>query len=298
MKMKPREFLALLKSVQKDMVGVPTPEEMRADLDEFAKRVVVADGVTTQETDLNNVACLRVEPDTPNDGNILYLHGGGYISGSPKSHLGITSYIANQTKCVVWSADYRLAPEHPFPGALEDAVACYKALLEKVDSADRIIIAGDSAGGGLSVASMFEARKQELPMPAGLALMSPFSDLTLSGWSHEAVGDRDILATPEVLEVMASWYSGDEDRANAMVSPCFGDFSGMPPMIIHAGSEEVLLSDSTRLAERAGEARVPVVLKIWPLMPHVFQLHTKLLAEAVASVDEISAWISDRLAAS
>lgn len=274
---------------------MPTPKQMRADLDDFADRVVIADNVITEDTDLGGVACLRVDPKSANGGHILYFHGGGYISGSPRSHLGLTSYIANATQCTVWSPDYRLAPDHPFPGAFDDAAASYKALLEKVGSADRIIVSGDSAGGGLTIASMFQARELNLPMPAGLALMSPFCDLTLSGWSHSVAGERDFLATPEVLEVMASWYAGQHDRTDARISPCFGDFTDFPPMLIHVGSEEVLLSDSTRLAERAGEARVPVDLKIWPLMPHVFQLHTKFLAAAVASVDEISEWISERL---
>lgn len=293
--MSPRDFLALLKSVKKDLIGEPNPSEIRADLDEFARRVRVADGVTFADTSLNGVPCLRVAPVTESGGHILYLHGGGYISGSPKSHLGVTSLMAKLTNSVVWSADYRLAPEHPFPAALDDAVDCYRALLEQGIPADRIVISGDSAGGGLTVASMFAAREESLAMPAGLALMSPFADLTLSGGSHKVVGDRDYLATPEVLEVMANWYAGDHDRSDARVSPCFGDFSGFPAMIIHAGSEEVLLSDSTRLAEQVGLAGAPVELKIWPLMPHVFQLHTKLLDDALASVEELCAWISNRL---
>lgn len=296
MSMSPREFLALLKSVKKELDGVPSPKEMRADLADFSKRVRIADGVTSEAVDLNKVPCLRIAPETPNDGHVLYFHGGGYISGSPSSHLGVTSEIAGQTQSTVWSADYRLAPEDPFPAAVDDAIACYRALLEKVGTADRIIVAGDSAGGGLSVALMFLAREQNLPLPAGLALMSPFADLTLSGWSHSIAKDRDFLATPEVLEVMAGWYAGEAEKTDPLVSPYRGDFSGFPPMLVHVGSEEVLLSDSMRLAERAGAAGASVEVKVWPLMPHVFQLHTKFLADANASVEEISAWITRRMA--
>lgn len=298
MSMSPQDFLALLKSVKKELDGIPSPEEMRADLDDFARRVQVSSDVTYKESMLNQVPCLRVSAENESDSHILYFHGGGYISGTPQSHLGLTSRIAKQTGSVVWSADYRLAPEHPFPAALDDAVACYGALLDQGVPADKIIVSGDSAGGGLAVASMFVARQNNLPMPAGLALMSPFTDLTLSGESHQVALDRDFLATPGVLKVMASWYAGSHDPSDAQLSPCFGEFTGFPAMIIHAGSEEVLLSDSTRLAERAGLAGVSVDLKIWPLMPHVFQLHTKFLDDAVASVNELSAWISGRLAGS
>lgn len=295
----PRDFLTLLKSVKKELDGIPSPEEMRADLADFARRIQVAEGVNVEERKLNQVPCLQISPGTKSASHILYFHGGGYISGSPQSHLGLTSLLAQQANAVVWSADYRLAPESPFPAALEDAVSCYRALLEQEGvPASRIVISGDSAGGGLALASMLVAKQKDLPMPAGLALMSPFADLTLSGGSHNVAHERDFLATPEVIEVMATWYAGAHDKSDPRVSPCFGEFSGFPPMKIHAGSEEVLLSDSTRIAERAGLDRVMVDLKIWPDMPHVFQLHTKFLADAVASVSELSTWISERLNAS
>lgn len=297
MSMSPREFLALLKSVKKELDGIPSPEEMRADLNDFARRVKMADDTVSEETSLNGVACLRILPNGETAGHVLYFHGGGYISGSPKSHLGLTSLLAKHSKAVVWSIDYRLAPEHPFPAALDDAVASYEALLNQGVSADQIIFAGDSAGGGLALATALVAREKELPMPVGLALMSPFTDLTLSGDSHKVVADRDYLATPEVLDVMANWYAGAHDKSDARLSPCFGSFAGFPPMIIHVGSEEVLLSDSTRVAERAGLSGVKVELKIWPLMPHVFQLHSKFLADANASIEELSAWVSKHLSA-
>lgn len=216
--------------------------------------------------------------------------------GSPTTHLGITSALAKQSGSNVWSIDYRLAPENPYPAAIEDAVTAYRDLLEKADSPDRIVVCGDSAGGGLTVASMLKAKTLGLPMPAGLAMMSPFTDLTLSGWSHGACKDRDFMADPDTLNEMAGSYADGTDRKNELISPIYGDLAGLPPMLIHVGTEETLLSDSTTLAEKAGNAGVLVELKIWPEMPHVFQLYAKFLEAGDQSIEEISNWISSRFA--
>lgn len=295
MKMEPREFLKLLKS-KKDSQGTkPSIEDLRIEMDETAKRIPLAEGVSTHTADLNGVPCVRLEPATKSDTHILYMHGGGYIIGSPQSHMAFTSVLAKQAGANVWSIDYRLAPETPFPGALDDVVSSYQALLEIAGSADKIVIAGDSAGGGLTAASMLKAKNLGLPMPAALAMMSPFTDLSLSGDTHDTCVGRDFLADKETLDEMVEYYVADGDNKDPFASPLFGDLAGLPDMLIHVGSEEVLLSDSTRLAERAGGAGVSVELKVWPDMPHVFQLYAKFLEAGDQSLTEIADWIAEKL---
>lgn len=297
MKMNPRDFLDLLKTGTEKQNPNASIEEKRAEMVEVCARFPIAEDVSTHSTDLGGVPCIRLEPPIESSFHVLYFHGGGYIMGSPQTHLGITSALAKHSKSNVWSVDYRLAPENPFPAAVEDAVSSYRALLEKADSANHVMVCGDSAGGGLTVASMLKAKSLDLPMPAGLAMMSPFTDLSLSGWSHGACTDRDFMADPDTLDEMAGSYADGADRKNELISPIYGDLAGLPPMLIHVGSEETLLSDSTTLAERAGNAGVPVELKIWPEMPHVFQLYAKFLAAGDESIEEISNWISSRFAA-
>lgn len=295
MKMEPQKFLELLKTNTQGQDKTPPVEIMRADFDSQGKRSPIHDSLRADMTELGGVACLCLAPKTKGKAHILYLHGGGYAGGSPVSHQGVTSALAVATELTLWSVDYRLAPEHPFPAGLEDALAAYQGLIDIAGSADNIIVAGDSAGGGLSVATMLKAKEMGLPMPAGLALLSPWSNLTLDSWSLTHNVERDFLAAPEMLDIMAGWYADAQERAHPLISPCFGDLSGLPPMLIHVGSEEILLSDSVLLTERAAGEKVPVTLKIWPDMPHVFQMFSHFLEAAETSISEISDWMGQQL---
>ena len=292
--MNPRDFLQLLQaSAEKQEKGVPL-EQKRADMEALCARFPRAEGVTISDAELGGVRCLKQETAQPSAMHILYFHGGGYISGSPETHLVLTTQLAQKSSTTLWSLDYRLAPENAFPGAVDDCLAAYRDLLEQVGASDRVIVAGDSAGGGLTTASMLKAKEAGLPMPAGLVMLSPFVDLTLSGWSNEALADRDFLAEPDTLGEMSALYVGEAERTHPHISPIFADLSGLPDMLIHVGAEEALLSDSTRLAEKAGAAGVSVELKVWPDLPHVFQLYCKFLEAAHTSLDEISSWIASR----
>ncbi len=295
MKMEPRKFLELLKTNTQGQDKTPPVEVMRAEFDSQGKRSPIPDTLRADTTELGGVACLRLEPVAKGAAHILYLHGGGYAGGSPVSHQGVTSALSAAAGLTLWSVDYRLAPEHPFPAGLDDALAAYQALIDVAGSADNIIVAGDSAGGGLSVATMLKAKEMGLPMPAGLVLLSPWSDLTLNSWSLTHNVEKDFLAAPEMLDIMAGWYAAEQKRAHPLISPSFGDLSGLPPMLIHVGSEEILMSDSVLLAERAAGARVAVTLKIWPDMPHVFQMFSHFLEAAETSISEISGWMSQKL---
>lgn len=295
MKMEPQKFLALLKSNTEGSSKTPSLEDMREEFQREGKKAPIAEGVSVSEKELGGVACLCMEPATATKSHIIYLHGGGYAGGSPTSHQGLTSSFVACSGMTLWSLDYRLAPENPFPAAIDDAIAAYGALQEMGVAPDNIIIAGDSAGGGLSVATMLKAKQVGMPMPAGLVLMSPWTNLTLQGWSMENNVDKDFLAAPEMLDIMAGWYVGDTARDNPLVSPCLADLAGLPKMIIHAGADEVLMSDSVLLAERAAGAGVEVTLKIWPEMPHVFQMFGRFLEAAELSIAEIADWASKQV---
>ncbi len=212
---------------------------------------------------------------------LLYLHGGGYVIGSASTHRGLTGHLAKASGCEVFTPDYRLAPEHPFPAALDDAEAAWMALIQRGFRPEQMAVAGDSAGGGLSVALAMRLRDKGLPMPSSITLFSPWVDLTQSQ-----------LYTPECEPVLqANWtekcaalYAGPEALDNPLISPVFGDLSGLPPLLIQVGSEEILLNDSERLARVARRDGVSTSLEIHNGLWHVFQLHSSQLARAGAAV--------------
>lgn len=293
MKMEPRKFLSVLKANMDGQDRTPSLDVMREEFDREGKRNPKVDGVKESASELGGISCLCLEANNSGNTHILYLHGGGYVGGSPESHKGMTSALPAKTKMKLWSLDYRLAPEAPFPAAVDDVILAYTALIDIAGSASQIVIAGDSAGGGLTLTSMLKAKELGLPMPAGLVLLSPWTNLKMDRWSHKTQIEKDFLASPEMLEKMAGWYAGHHDRTHPHISPAYGDLSDLPPMLIHVGSEEILMSDSVLLAERAGGAGVDITLKIWPDMPHVFQMFAKFLDPAERSIDEIANWILD-----
>jgi monoterpene epsilon-lactone hydrolase len=221
---------------------------------------------------------------------LLYLHGGGYFACSPRSHRPITTAFA-QHGFRVYAPEYRLAPEHPFPAAVLDAVAAYRAV--RADAARPIVIAGDSAGGGLSLATMLKLRDEGNPLPAAAALFSPFTDLTYSGGSRETNERCCSMFHSSGFALAAAFYiSMGADPRDPLASPIYGDLRGLPPLLIHVGSAETLLDDSTRLAERARAAGVPVEITIWPVVPHVWQLFRRFVPEGRQSLDQAAAFLA------
>lgn len=203
---------------------------------------------------------------------ILYLHGGGYCIGSMDTHRGLASRLALAAESAVVVLDYRLAPEHPFPAALDDATAAYLDLLAQGIPASRIAIAGDSAGGGLTAATLLALRRSGVDLPAAAACLSPWVDLTQSSPSYRSKADADPMVTAAGLDEMAGAYLGGEDAHNELASPLFAaDLGGLPPVLIEVGEREVLLDDATGLADRIRDAGGPVTLTVWPEMIHVFQ---------------------------
>ncbi len=226
--------------------------------------------------------------ESDGDAVLLYLHGGGYVFGGPDGHRDLAWRLAKEGNISVLVVDYRLAPEHPFPAAVDDATASYKWLLGNGYSAEKILVAGDSAGGGLSVALMLNLKNLGLPLPVAAALISPWTDLAATGESVAANAEADSMISPEALEKFADLYLGDRDPKAPLASPLYGDLTDLPPMMVVVGSIEVLLSDSERLVERINDAGGTASLSVWPGMPHVFPILAARVPEARQAVTEIS----------
>jgi len=212
------------------------------------------------------------------DRAILYLHGGGYCVGSPATHRAITGRLALLSEATVFAADYRLAPEHPFPAAIEDAVAAYRGLLAEGWQAAAITVAGDSAGGGLAVATSLRLRELGLPLPASLVLFSPWADLELGRLGTPPPGEP-MITVPWIREC-AGFYLARRDARDPLASPLYAELSGLPPTLVQVGQDELLLSDARRLAQALREAGVAVTCQEFPRRWHVFQANAGLLADA------------------
>jgi acetyl esterase/lipase len=218
---------------------------------------------------------------------LLYLHGGAYFAGGPRYYRPITSFFAARG-FEVFAPAYRLAPRHPFPAALEDALAAYEALAAERDA---IALAGDSAGGGLALASMLARRGAGLTLPRAAALFSPWTDLAVTGASAREKDGLDPLFTRRMLRIAARAYLAGAKADDPRASPLYGDLSGLPPLLIHVGEDELLRDDSTRLATRAREAGVAVELALWPEVPHCWQLAAGVMDEARESLAQAAAFL-------
>ena len=225
---------------------------------------------------------------------VLYLHGGGYVIGSPRSHRHLAAAIATAGQASALLLDYRLAPEHPYPAAVDDATGAYRWLLDQGIAPEHIVIGGDSAGGGLTVATLLALRDARLPLPAGGVCISPWVDLTCSGGSYRTKAAVDPIVTRTGVEEMARAYLGRSAARTPLASPLFADLRGLPPLLIHVGSDEVLLDDAVQLADRARAAGVDATLEVWDRMIHVWHWFLPMLDEAQSAVDGIGRFIRAR----
>jgi acetyl esterase/lipase len=231
--------------------------------------------------------------DSPDSGTgiILYLHGGAYALGSIQSHREMIARLVLTTNCKALAINYRLAPENPFPAALEDVIMAYEGVLSGGVAPSQICIAGDSAGGGLAIATLFALREQGIPLPAGVFCFSPWLDLTLSGDSVLKNMNHDPILSATILQKYVNYYIGNHNATDPLISPLFGDLRGLPPIHIQSGRNEILLDDSVRFYEKARQTGVDVTLKIWDDMFHVFQLFS-FLPETQESMKQVSAFIN------
>jgi epsilon-lactone hydrolase len=272
-------------------------EEQRRLLKELLSAQPLPAEVTVTAAALGGVPTAEITVDGIEPRHVvLYFHGGVYVMGDAFLAADLASQVARRTDAKVISVDYRLAPEHPYPAAVDDALVAYEALLDDGIAPSDITFAGESGGGGLAIATLVNARDHGLVLPAVAFVMSPYADLTLAGTTMETKREVDPLLSFEALRARVPDYTAGRDAALGPISPVFADLSGLPPLIIQAGTHEVLLDDAVRLAGQAATADVEVTLDITPGVPHVFQAYHPILDEAGAALDRAGRFLSARLA--
>jgi acetyl esterase/lipase len=268
----------------------------RARIDGLSAVFPVPPDVTVEAASLGGVKGEWVRaPGARKDAALLYLHGGGYVIGSPTSHRHLVALISLESGLPVFSADYRLAPEHPFPAAVDDAAAAYDGLVKSGIAPANIAIAGDSAGGGLTAAALVAIRDRKLPRPGAGVMISPWSDLSLSGASHKTRKDRDPMVGGEGLSGMLTAYAGTTDVKHPLISPAFADLKGLPPLLIQVGSEEVLHDDAVMLRDRAEADGVDVSFESWGGMVQVWPLFHPILGEGRDAVARIGSFLRNHI---
>lgn len=271
--------------------------EQRAIFHAMISSVPLPDDVSATPGELGGVPVVTVQTlDLDPALAILYFHGGAYALGSAPDSVGLAADVARRVGARAISVDYRLAPEHPFPAAVDDAVDAYRALLGQGVPPSNIAFVGESAGGGLVAATLVALKDADLPQPASAAVFSPWTDLTVSGASAVSKAKLDPALTPEALRTRARDYLGDRDPSTPLASPIFADLTGLPPLLIQVGSHEILLDDAVRLAARAADHDVAVSLEVWPGVPHVFQSFAAILDDADHALNAAAAFIKSHWA--
>ena len=256
----------------------------------------IPDEVKLEAVDANGVSCEWVTMGNADSSKVLlYFHGGGYVFGGLDSHRDLCWRLSEQSGARVLAVDYRLAPEHRFPGAVEDATTSYRWLLEQGYTADKIAIGGDSAGGGLAVATMLNLKNLGVKLPNCAILLSPWVDLSCSGDSIAANAKADPMLSPVAVQKFANLYLDDLDRKAPLASPLFADLTGLPPMLVHVGDTEILQSDAERLVNKINDAGGEAVLEVWPKMAHVFQVLASRIPEGKVAIEKLGEFIKQRL---
>jgi epsilon-lactone hydrolase len=285
-----KETVSFLRSLTTTVA--PTLEQQRAQLDAVGAMFAVPDGVEITPVEIAGVSCERHSPTGAiGNGLVMYVHGGGYTGGSLDSHRSLVARIAVATGREVVAVDYRLAPEHPFPSALDDVVAVYRRLVGSGLQPDDLVLAGDSAGGGLATALLLRLRDEGDPLPSGAVLLSPWMDLTLTADAITTAAAADPMLTAEALARSADAYA-HADLRNPLVSPLYADPTGLPPLLILVGTAEILVDDSRSFAERAAAAHVHIDLDVEDGMIHVWPIFEGI-PESIAALDRIGAWVRD-----
>jgi len=285
-------IIAGFRSMQGGWSGDTTPEKMRADFEEWCERFpddrrasitrVSAGGVPADQIEPTGLATSRV---------VLYLHGGGYSLGSARSHRALGKRIAFAARARVVLPDYRLAPEHVFPAAVEDAVASYRWLLATGVGPEQIAVGGDSAGAGLALALLVSLRDACAPLPACAVLLSPFADLGCSGESYATLAELDPIVSREMGLAMGRLYLGNREPSDPLASPVHAVLAGLPPLLIQVGSREVVLDDARAIEKHAREAGVIAKLDVWEGMVHVWQLFASALEDGRRAIEDLGSFV-------
>lgn len=270
-------------------------EQARAGYELLGSMMVAADDVAVTDTELAGRPALTATPSEGAHGTVLYLHGGGFTIGSPTSHRALVTHLAAASGARVVALDYRLAPEHPYPAALDDAVTATTELLTAAATDGGLAIAGDSAGGGLALSTLVRLRDDGRPGPVAAALISPWCDLTLAGASIRGNAELDVILAEDLLTAWAAGYAADTPLDDPLLSPLGADLAGIPPLLIHVGTDEILLDDARRLARRATADGVAVELHVAEGMPHHWHLFAGTVPESDEAVARVGRWLRHRL---
>ncbi len=291
------EIKELLRRLSESAAKDESVEEQRARID-MAQEAMTARpaGVTWTEVDAGGVTAIWADPeDGSMDHVVLYLHGGGYVIGSAAGNRNFTGQLAKAVGCRVLNVDYRLAPEHPHPAAVEDSTTTYRWLVDQGFGAESLAISGASAGGGLTVSTLLKLRDDGVALPVAGVAISPWIDMEGIGESMVTREDVDILISKEKVRDWAEAFLAGQNARDPLAAPLYGDFDCIPPLLIQVGDEEIVLDDSTRLADVADSAGVDVSLEVFPEMQHIFQLFVGNMPEADEAVAKIAAWLRPRL---
>jgi acetyl esterase/lipase len=265
----------------------------RKTMEELAFKVAPDIGVETVTVAGRDAEWLRA-PGVQAGRTILYLHGGGYVIGSPNTHRALAGEVSRAAQAAVLLLDYRLAPEHPFPAAVEDGVAAYQWLLAQGVVPTQSAIAGDSAGGGLTVATLLSARDRGLPLPGVAVCISPWTDMTCANPSYTTRADADPIVTMDSITQMARFYLQETDPKHPLASPNYADLQGLPPLLIHVGTDEVLFDDAVRLDAKARADGVDSTLEVWDDMIHVWHAFHPMLPEGKRGIERVGAFLCEK----
>ncbi len=287
---------AMIRQFQAQVLGgTPTLESMRAGGEAMGNMTAEPAGAEYSAVDAGGIAAQWVDvPGADKRRVLLYLHGGGYVICSPNSHRKLVGHLAAAAGCRALVIDYRLAPEHPHPAAVDDALAAYRWLLAQGFGHESIAVAGDSAGGGLTIATLVAIRDAGLPSPCAAVVMSPWVDLEGTGDSIRTKASVDLLVQGEALKMMASMFLAGKDARTPLACPLYAEVSRLPPVYVQVGGDETLLDDSTRLATRLAAAGNAVRLEVFPEMQHVFQINAGNVPEADDAVARSGAFLRGR----
>jgi acetyl esterase/lipase len=249
-------------------------------------------GVEIETTDVDGLSAIWCRPkNASRDTVVLYFHGGGYVLQSANSHRKLTSHLAHESGCNVLSVNYRLSPENPHPAPVNDAMLAYQWLMKQGFASSKIVVSGDSAGGGLTLALLLAAKRDGVAQPAGAVVFSPWVDLVGTGESMDSKANVDLMVNKHALGMMAALFLNGAPATDPYAAPLYGDFVGVAPLYIQVGGDETLLDDSTRVAAKAAHAGVSVLLEVFPEMQHVFQAAVGMIPEASAAVAKAGRWI-------
>jgi acetyl esterase/lipase len=273
-----------------------TLEEERAAAADFAALCAEPEGVSWTEVDAGGVPAIWADPEGgATDRVLLYVHGGGYVIGSAEIWKKLTGHLAKACGCRVLSVDYRLAPEHPHPAAVTDSTTAYRWLLEQGIEPGHIAVSGDSAGGGLTLATVVKLRDDGDPQPAAAVPISPWTDMEFLGDSMKSNADADLIVSEALVKAMADRFLAGQDARDPLAAPLYADYTGICPLYFQVGGDETLLDDTTRTAERARAAGVDVEVEVFPEMQHVFQMAAGNMPEADEAIAKIGAYLRPRL---